>query len=155
MITSELLRKSLLAIFGIPESHLVPISNNWFIPTAKREDKSGDWIGYRILSKEPYARAVQNAELISKPYKVRFRLSFIGPQAEEWSDQTMLWEDRTDVTQVFNDLMEAQINYNSRTNFTYPVRHSGFNDDLCWVVDFSAQTFYKIDIKRVPWITGY
>ena len=152
MITEQSLRETLKDIFGIDDEHLRPISKNWFLPTVDNSDKVGTWIGYRILNKEPYARASQTGVIISKPMKVRFRLSFVGPQSEELADQTILWEDRLDVTAVFENHMNAQINYMSRTAFTYPIRNGGFNDELCWVVDFSAQTSYDIDTKQVPWL---
>ena len=86
-----------------------------------------------------------------KPIKVSFRISFVGKQAEELADQVLLWEDRTDVTKAF-DSIRAQINYQDRQAFSYPIRNGGFNDELCWIVDLSAQTFYEVDTKQEPWI---
>lgn len=150
MITAETLRATLKEIYGVEDKYIVPISNNWFIPSVNPLEKTGSWIGYRILSKEPQARGIDYGDVFSKAVKVRFRISFVGPQAEEFADQTILWEDRKDVTKVFEDTMNAQINYVDRTSFSYPIRNGGFNDELCWVVDFTAQTFYETKIKRVP-----
>lgn len=152
MLDSESLRSVLKEIFGIDDKHLVPISTNWFVPTVDSEDKKGSWIGYRIQSKKPYVRAYQTGKVIQKPIKVSFRLSFVGPEAERLADQVLLWEDRTDVRQAF-EKVKAQINYEDRTSFTYPIRNGGFNDSLCWIVDLSAQTFYEVDTKQTPWIS--
>lgn len=150
MLDSTRLREVLKEIFGVDDKHLVPISTNWFIPTVDPSDKKGSWIGYRIQSKKPYARAYQGGTVMSKPLKVSFRLSFVGPEAEKLADQVLLWEDRADVQEAF-EAANAQINYNDRVSFTYPVRNGGFNDSLCWIVDLSAQTFYEVDTKQVPW----
>ena len=152
MLNTEALRAALKEIFGVEDKYLVPISTNWFIPTIDPEDKIGTWIGYRIQSKKPYSRAYQSGLFMVKPFKITFRLTFVGPQAEEFADQVMLWEDRTDVTKAF-EKYKAQINYNDRVYFTYPVRQGGFNDSLCWIVDLSAQTSYEIDTKQKPWIS--
>lgn len=151
MLDSKSLRDILKEIYGVEDKYLVPISTNWFIPTIDPEDKIGTWIGYRILSKKPYARAYQIGLCYSVPLKVNFRLSFVGPQAEELADQTMIWENRTDVIKAF-EKVQAQINYTDRTSFTYPVRNGGFNDSLSWIVDMSAQTTCDIDTKQKPWI---
>lgn len=90
--------------------------------------------------------------MYEKPIKASFRLSFVGPQAEDLADQTLLWEDRTDVSKAFGNI-GAQLNYNDRQVFTYPVRNGGFNDDLAWIVDLSAQSFYEVDTKQQPWIS--
>lgn len=151
MLNSKSLRDILKEIYGIEDKYLVPISTNWFIPTVNPEDKVGTWIGYRILSKKPYTRAYQGGLFYSVPLKVNFRLSFVGPQAEELADQTMFWENRTDVVKAF-EKVQAQINYTDRTSFTYPIRNGGFNDSLSWIVDMSAQTTCDIDTKQKPWI---
>lgn len=150
MLNAQILRDTLKEIFGIDDKYLVPISTNWFLPTTDSEDKVHTWIGYRIINKKPYARAFKGGPIISKPLKVTFRLSFVGPQAEMLADQTLLWEDRTDVTEAF-EKSQTQINYNDRVSFTYPVRNGGYNDDLAWIVDLSAQTSYDVDTKQVPW----
>lgn len=150
MLNAKILRETLKEIFGIEDKYLVPISTNWFLPTTDPEDKVHTWIGYRILSKKPYVRAVQRGADKVKDIKVGFRITFVGPQAEELADQTLLWEDRTDVTEAF-EKSSSQINYTDRTGFTYPVRNGGYNDDMAWIVDMSAQTSYIVDTKQVPW----
>lgn len=151
MLNATTLRTTLKEIFGIEDKYLVSISTNWFVPTTDPEDKTGSWIGYRILNKRPTMRAYQNGTKMIKPIKVSFRISFVGKQAEELSDQVLLWEDRSDVTEAFNKV-NAQINYQDRQAFSYPIRNGGFNDELCWIVDLSAQTFFEVDTKQVPWV---
>lgn len=151
MIDSDSLRLVLKDIFGIDDKHLVPISTDWFIPTVDPEDKTSSWIGYRILDKKPYARAWQGGVVMNKPLKIHFRLTFMGPQAESLSDQTLLWEDRDDVREAF-EKYQAQINYQDRTSFSYPVRSGGFNDELAWVVDMSLQTSYEVNTNQMPWL---
>lgn len=152
MLNATTLRSVLKEIFGIDDKHLVPISTNWFLPTVDPEDKAGTWIGYRIQSKQPTMRAYQSGIMYEKPIKVNFRLSFVGRQAEELADQVLMWEDRKDVTKAFESV-KAQINYVDRQSFSYPVRNGGFNDELCWIVDLSAQTFYEVDTKQKPWLS--
>lgn len=152
MLDATSLRKVLKEIYGIEDKYLVPISTNWFLPTVDPEDKVGTWIGYRIISKKPIIRAYQCGVMYEKPIKVVFRLSFVGKQAEELADQVLMWEDRKDVTDAFESV-KAQINYTDRQSFTYPVRNGGFNDELCWIVDLSAQTFYEVDTKQKPWLS--
>lgn len=151
MIDSDSLRLVLKDIFGIDDTHLVPISTDWFIPTVNPKDKTSSWIGYRILDKKPYARAWQGGVVMNKPLKIHFRLTFMGPQAESLSDQTLLWEDRDDVREAF-EKYQAQINYQDRTSFSYPVRNGGFNDELAWIVDMSLQTSYEVNTNQMPWL---
>lgn len=152
MLNATTLRSVLKEIFGIEDKYLVPISTNWFLPTVDPEDKVGTWIGYRIQSKKPTMRAYQQGIMYEKPIKVNFRLSFVGRQAEELADQVLMWEDRKDVTTAFESV-KAQINYVDRRSFSYPIRNGGFNDELCWIVDLSAQTFYEVDTKQKPWLS--
>lgn len=150
MLNAKILRETLKEIFGVEDKYLVPISTNWFLPTTDPEDKVHTWIGYRILNKKPYTRASQRGRDMTKDLKVHFRITFVGPDAEELADQVLLWEDRKDVTDAFEKSV-SQINYNDRTSFTYPVRNGGYNDEMAWIVDLSAQTSYIVDTKQVPW----
>lgn len=151
MLDAEILRNILKDIYGVEDKFLVPISTNWFIPTVDPDEKIGTFIGYRVISKEPLIRAYQKDVHMVKSVRVSFRLTFVGPQAEQFADQTLLWDERTDVIKAF-EKYKAQINYKSRTSFSYPVRNGGFNDSLAWIVDMSAQTFYEADTKQQPWI---
>ena len=151
MLDAEILRNILKDIYGVEDKFLVPISTNWFVPTVDPNEKIGTFIGYRVISKEPLIRAYQKDVHMVKSVRVSFRLTFVGPQAEQFADQTLLWDERTDVIKAF-EKYKAQINYKSRTSFSYPVRNGGFNDSLAWIVDMSAQTFYEADTKQQPWI---
>lgn len=151
MLDAEILRNILKDIYGVEDKFLVPISTNWFVPTVDPNEKIGTFIGYRVISKEPLIRAYQKDVYMVKSVRVSFRLTFVGPQAEQFADQTLLWDERTDVIKAF-EKYKAQINYKSRTSFSYPVRNGGFNDSLAWIVDMSAQTFYEADTKQQPWI---
>ena len=151
MLDATSLRDILKDIFGVEDKYLVPISTNWFLPTVDPNEETGTWIGYRIISKRPNIRAYQSGVYMEKSIKVEFRITFVGPEAEKFADQLLMWDDRTDVRDAFAKY-RAQVNYQDRTSFTYPVRNGGFNDDLAWIVDLSAQTFYEVDTKQKPWI---
>ena len=150
MLNGKSFRKVLKQIYGVEDKYLVPMNHDWFMPTIDPEDKIGTWIGYRILNKKPYARTFQSGVYVLKPIKLRLRMTFVGPQAEEFADQTLFWDDRTDVIQAFENY-RAQINYDSREEFSYPVRNSGYNDMEAWIVDVSVQTHHQVDTKQVPW----
>ena len=152
MLDSKALRDTLKKIFNVEDKYLVPLNSDWFIPTTDPNDKTGTWIGYRILNKKAYARAYQSGVYYVRPFKIRIRLSFVGPQAEHLADQTMFWEDRTDVQETF-EKRQAQINYQDRISFTYPIRNGGYNDEMCWVTDLSAQTSYEVETKQRPWFS--
>ena len=150
MFNSKSLRIALKNLFGVEDKYIVPISEGWFVPTLPEEETVGTWIGYRIMSYTPYTRSLQMNADKAVPVKVSFRMTFVGPEAEELAQQTLLWETRSDVTKIFED-MEAQINYTNRHVFSYPLKNKGFNDMCCWVVDLSAQTFYKVNANYKPW----
>lgn len=151
MLDASSLRDILIQVYGVDEKYIVPISTNWFVPTLDPEEKIGTWIGYRVISKRPLVRAYQSGVYMEKSIRVEFRLSFVGPEAEKLADQTLMWDDRTDIQEIFGK-HKAQINYRDRTSFSYPVRNGGFNDGMAWIVDMSAQTFYEVDTKQKPWI---
>ena len=150
MITMEILRDVLKQVYGVEDKYLVPMNSGWFAPTTDPEDKVGTYIGYRILSKRGYARAFQQKGAYNKPIKVTFRLSFVGPDAEELSDQTLIWDDRDDVKDAFEP-RGIQVNYDERVAFSYPIKAQGFNDRLAWVVDLSCQSTYEVPVDYGPW----
>lgn len=150
MLNSKTLRVALKTIFGVEDKYLVPLDQGWYVPTYDQTDKVGTWIGYRIMDKKPNIRTYQEGSKFIRSIKVNFRISFIGPQAEELCDQTILWDDRDDVQKAFAGC-DAQINYNNRQCFSYPVKNGGLNDNLCWCVDFSSQTFYVVDANWSLW----
>lgn len=150
MLDTTSLRQALLDIYGIDEKYLVPMDNGWYVPTYDKNDKVGTWIGYRILSVKPNIRAGYTGQSYVKSVKIRFRVSFIGKQAEELALQTLLFDDRQDVIKAF-EKSQTQLNYISRELLTYPVREGGLNDSLVWFVDFDCQSFYAADVKYGDW----
>lgn len=150
MLSSKILREILKTVFDVKDKYLVPMNEGWFVPTVPVEEKVGDWIGYRINNLRPYARAYVSGKAYTKPVKVKFRVTFVGPNAEEFAQQTLFWEDRTDVTEAF-EKYGVQINYNERSVYSYPIKNKGFNDYCAWVVDFSAQTNIDVETHWKPW----
>ncbi len=155
MLNSSTLRQALKEIFGIEDKYLVPLDEGWYVPTYDKEDKVGTWAGYRVMSKVPNVRTFtgRNDEGPTKikSIKVSFRLSFIGPQAEDLAEQLLLWDDRKDVQTAFEKYCVAQINYNKRQQFSYPVKQGGLNDNLCWVTDFETHSFIEVSAGYKPW----
>jgi hypothetical protein len=150
LINSTTLRAALKKIYGIEDKYLVPLDKGWYVPTFDKEDKIGTWIGYRVLMVKPNLRAGYTGTSYTKSVQCRFRLAFVGKQAEELALQTLLFDDRSDVVSAFEEC-QTQLNYTSRQLLTYPVREAGLNDSLCWFVDFDCQSFYAYDIKYKPW----
>lgn len=151
MITSDNLKSILKEIYGIEEKYIVPLNSGWFAPTVDLKETKGTWIGYRINSIKPYTRAYSDKHAYVKPVKIAFRVTFVGHQAEEFAHQTMMWEDRADVTKVF-EKYQAQVNYNERDIYTFPIKNQGFNDMLAWIVDFTVQTAYEVNTNWKPWL---
>lgn len=150
MLDTNTLRSILKEIYGVDDKYLVPMDMSWYVPTYDRTNKIGTWIGYRILSIKPNVRAGYTGSGYSKSIKGRFRLAFIGREAEQLALQTLLFDDRLDVVQAF-EKAQAQLNYVSRELLTYPVKEGGLNNNLCWIVDFDFQSFYNADIQYGPW----
>lgn len=150
MINAKLLRDVLKSIYGVEDRYLVPLDEGWYVPTFNKDDKVGTWIGYRLLSKVPNLRSYMASDAWTRSLKVTFRVSFVGPQAEELADQTLLWENRKDVREAF-EATQTQIDYNKRTQFSYPVKNGGLNDNICWCVDFAAHTFYSQEVQHEKW----
>lgn len=154
MLNTKKLKSVLKEIFGVDDKYLVPLDEGWYVPTYDKTDKVGTWIGYRIMTKKPNVRTFtghnSSGPTKIKSIKVTFRISFIGPQAEELCDQTLMWDDRQDVKTAFEQ-QDTQLNYVDRQVFSYPVKNGGLNDNLCWCVDFPAQTFYEVPTGWKKW----
>lgn len=153
MLDSHALRRALKEIYGVEDRYLVPLDYGWYVPTYDKEDKVGTWIGYRILVVKPNVRAGYTGSSYNKSVKVKFRLSFVGKQAEELALQTLLFDDRLDVVQAF-EKSQTQLNYTSREILTYPVKEGGLNDSLVWFTDVDCQSFYFADVKYKDWETA-
>ena len=154
MLDMASLRGVLLDILGIEEKYVVAMSNHQFVPTYDKEDKVGTWVGYRILEKSAYARTYEDSPgVYVRPIRASFRISLVGPQAEEIADGMFLWDDRSDVQEAFEKI-DAQVNYDKRKIYSFPIEEAGFNDRLCWCVDFNAQSFYVLQTKLEKWEKG-
>jgi hypothetical protein len=150
LLDSPTLRETLKIIYGIEDKYLVKLDSGWYVPTYDKNDKVGTWIGYRILSVRPNLRTAYTGSSYVKSVKIRFRLSFIGPQAEELALATLLFDDRKDVVEAFAK-SQTQLNYISREILTYPIKEGGLNDSLCWFVDIDCQSFYAADVNYEDW----
>ena len=153
MLDSAALRQALKDIYGVEDKYLVPLDQGWYVPTYDHNDKVGSWIGYRILSVKPNVRAGYTGISYNKSVKIRFRLSFVGKQAEELALQTLLFDDRLDVIKAF-EKSQTQLNYISRDILTYPLKEGGLNDNLVWFTDIECQSFYAADVKYEDWAVG-
>ena len=151
MLNAKSLRTALKEIFGVDDKYLVPLDEGWYVPTYDKEDTVGTWIGYRVLSKSPNLRAYQERDRWIRSLKASFRISFVGLQAEELADMTLLWDNRTDVQTAFEKYCNAQLDYNRRAQFSYPIKNGGLNDNLCWCVDFACHAFYVIEANYELW----
>ena len=150
MLDSGSIRHIIKEAFGIEDKYLVELTDDWFVPTMDPNNKVGTWIGFMVLSKKRYTRGFESRSAAVLPVRVRFRLTFVGPQAEELVDSTMAWDMRDDIKKLF-EKYQAQLNYTDRQSYTYPVKNPGYNDRLCWIVDMTAQTSYDVKINRGPW----
>lgn len=150
MFNTDALRSVLKEIFGVDDKYLLPLTADQFVPTIDPDDKVGTWIGYMMLYKEPYTRGFMAEPNAYQPIAVKFRTTFVGPQAEEFADSTLFWDMRHDVTRAF-ERENAQLNYMQRQLYTYPVQNKGFNDRLCWIVDMKVQTIVELDMNHGPW----
>ncbi len=150
MLDSEALRQALKDIYGINDKYLVPLDSGWYVPTYDKNDVINTWIGYRILEVKPNVRAGYTGSSYNKSVKIRFRLAFVGKQAEKLALQTLLFDDRQDVVRAF-EKSQTQLNYVSREILTYPIKEGGLNDNLCWFTDIDCQSFYATDVKYPDW----
>lgn len=159
MLSAKTLRQALKDIFKIDDKYLVPLDTGWYVPTYDKNDKVGTWIGYRVLSKKPVTRTQlyydeHRKEWFIRNCDVQFRIAFIGQQAEDLADQTLMWEERTDVQKAFEQ-SSTQVHYDQRQQFSYPVKEGGLNDNLCWCVDFKAESFMAVPANWKDWnLTG-
>lgn len=149
MLDTSILREILKEIYGVEDKYLVALSTHEFAPSVEF-NAAATWIGYRVLTKQPYIRAYQAGRDMVLPIKCRFRLSFVGTEAEELANQTMLWDMRTDVRNSFES-RGIQLNYVQRQVESFPLKQGGYNDELGWKVDFDCQTFYQVDTRQKLW----
>lgn len=155
MLSMDTLRTALQKVFGVDDKYLVPLGEGGYVPTYDKTDTTSTWIGYRVLSKTPVTRTQIYNDENGKEWFIRncdvvFRISFIGPQAEDLADLTLMWEERTDVRDAFEQ-SSTQIHYNRREQFSYPMKEGGLNDGLCWCVDFEAASYMAVAAGWKHW----
>lgn len=150
MLDSVALKQALKDIYKVDDKYIVPLDQGWYVPTHDKNETVGTWIGYRILEVKPNVRTGYTGRSYTKSVKIRFRLSFVGKQAEELALQTLLFDDRIDVTEAF-EKSQTQLNYVSREILTYPVKEGGLNDSLVWFTDIDCQSFYAADVTYGDW----
>jgi hypothetical protein len=156
LITSTSLRIALEKIFFGTDTtkykYLVPIKGGFFVPQiTDPTDDTSTWLGYRLLEIYPRTQMYKTAGEVSKQVRINFRIVGMGPGAEEFISSTLLWENRTDVKTAFETEQDAQIMYDRRRVYTYPVQQEGFADDLLWVTDMHAMSALKKELTTVPW----
>jgi hypothetical protein len=141
------------------DKYVLPLQGNWFVPTSALE--AGDespttWIGYLILESRGETRSANyQGQVIERQMRQLFRLTFVGPQAEELANSTFFWEERKDVQDAFAD-MDAQLAYNQRRVYTRIFEQQGYNDTLVWVVDMMAMATIATEAASWhPWIPLY
>jgi len=155
MITMHTLKEVYHKIFfnGDPtkEKYLVPLTGSWEIPLVKSDEETADWIGFSIVSKRPRTRMIRRGAFMTKNVRVNLRLVFFGPNAETFANETMFWDERTDVSEEFGKL-QAQIMYDSHLLTARVVnKETGVSNQISWIVDFSCMCFYEVDTKQKPW----
>lgn len=151
MLDSEALKQALLDIYGVDPKYIVPLDEGWYVPLYDKSETVGTWIGYRILEVKPNVRAGYTGVSYEKSVQIRFRLSFVGKQAEQLALQTLLFDDRMDVIKAF-EKSYTQLNYVGRSIMTYPVKEGGLNDSLVWFTDVDCQSYYASgDIDYSEW----
>jgi hypothetical protein len=131
---------------------LVPLQGNWFVPTIDKSSNIATWCGFIIMGTHPTQRATQRGAIVQKNVKTRFRLSFVGPQAEDFANQTLLWDERDDVKQSFTRNCAALLCYDDRSIYTKIFEQEGQNATLCWIVDMAAMSHYALDTHQIPWV---
>jgi hypothetical protein len=116
--------------------YILPLTGSWFAPTINTSDKISTWIGYVIMETKLELRSMtSNAGYGSiKVVRSKIRLSFNGPQAEDFANSTLFWDERKDIKKVF-EKYQAQLMYSQRKVSTHISRQDGFNDRLYWITD--------------------
>ena len=69
--------------------------------------------------------------------RANFRLSFVGENAEELSQEVLLWQCNEKADSLF-EKYNIQIDYPGITVFSYPVKES---NKIAWIADLSAKSF--------------
>ena len=138
--------------FAERRKFIVPLQGNWYVPTYDTQYPYATWCGYVIMGTKPTQRATQAKTIVQKNVKQRFRVVFVGPQAEEFSNQTLLWDERDDVRVAFAKNCYAQLCYDERAIYTKIYEQEGQNSTLIWAVDMAAMSHFALDTHQTPWV---
>lgn len=135
--------------------YIVPIGYDRAVPShpcQSTADASATWIGYIVLNTTRNIRVLTGNTSASIPVKQEIRISFMGPQAEAFANSTLIWDEQTNTIRAF-EAMSAQLDYDKRRLYTRVVEEHGFNNEICWVVDLTAHSFYIQTFDNGSWIT--
>jgi hypothetical protein len=138
--------------FETLKKFLVPLQGNWFVPTIDPSFPNATWAGFVILNTFPTQRATQHGTIVQKNVKTRFRMTFVGPQAEDFANQTLVWDERIDVKSIFSKHCAALLCYDERQIYTKIYEQEGQNSTFVYVVDMSAMSHYALDTHQTPWV---
>lgn len=132
--------------------YIVPIGFDRAVPSCpNNKDASATYIGYIVLNTKRNIRVLTGMSSSKSPVKQKIRLAFMGAQSEIFANSTLVWDERVDVQTAF-EKMEAQLDYDNRELYTRVVEEHGFNNEICWIVDLYAHSFYTQVFDNGPWI---
>lgn len=147
MLDSNTLCNIIKEVFKLDDSHIIPITSNWFIPDSDFLDKESIYIGYRIISSKKIPAEKQYNKTKKDCIKTSIRITFVGSNAEKYASQIHFWNDMKDVKKVF-EKYKVQMDFNDIQSFTYPIRKET-ECDMAWVFDMYAYTDYQEDLKII------
>jgi len=143
MFDIEQLKNLLKSIYKLADEYFIPITTNWYTPAGNIPDETKTYIGYRIISKRKVT--YDSIDTQRKSYiKIFFRLSFIGKNAEQLSDQIHFWEDQEEVLKII-DSYHLKFDYNNMTSYTYPTQM--LKNNMAWIYDLSVYFDYLEELK--------
>jgi hypothetical protein len=143
MFDLKRLKELLKSIYKLDDKYLMPITNNWFLPDGNIADVTKTYIGYRIMSKRTISYdSVDNQR---KSYiKISFRLSFIGKNAEQLSDQIHFWKDQEDILKIL-DSYHLKLDCSDMCSYTYPTQMLKY--EMAWIFDLTVKADYLEELK--------
>lgn len=136
MLTLQILHQIIKEIYALDDKYIVPISSNWFVPNVELDSEPATYIGYRILHKKMIASGSSEK---TEHMDTRFRLTFIGKNAEFLSDQIHFWNYDSKICKIFAS-HNLKVVFDS--SFSYPMQN-----EMCWIADFDAYSDFSEDLK--------
>ncbi|MCR5614088.1 hypothetical protein [Treponema sp.] len=125
MLDTNTLRNIIKEIYELDDSCIRPITSNWFIPDYDITDHNAINIGYRIISSNKISADNPYNKSKKSYIKTRFRLAFLGLNAEKYASQLHFWADMKDIQKIFTKY-KVYLDYNDIESFTYPVKNPNF-----------------------------